>query len=173
MAVTKKKAPVQKRKKQAPAVTFFQIAGISLILIVILKHSFIFLLAGMLPSIVAWIVDRSRSKLQFRTVAAMNFSGVAPYMAMLIKQNNSTEAVQAVMATPEAWLVMYSAAGFGWGIVLFTPYFIRSAMNFFSDNKIHKLEAEQKELIEEWGTGVASDDSYDLKLTSDSEKEEE
>ena len=143
-------------------------------MVVLLKHSFIFLIVGMLPSIIALIVDRSQSQLQFRTVAAMNFSGVAPYMAMLWRQDNSSAAVQSVMADPNAWLIMYSAAAFGWGIVLFSPYFIRSAMSFFSDNKIHRIEMEQQELIEEWGAAVAADNIADLgdAIQSDSDDDD-
>jgi hypothetical protein len=143
-----------------------------IIMMVVLKHGFIFFLAGMLPAIVAYIVDRSENHFQFKTVGAMNLAGVAPYLSSLVNQGNSSSAVQLAMADANAWLVMYSSAAFGWALVFFMPLFIRSAMEFFSDNKIQQLQEEQKELIEEWGEEVAGETNHDLNLASDEKNAE-
>lgn len=158
MAAKKKKVPASKRRSRQEDFSFpVKLIGISLILVVFIKHSFIFLIAGMLPSIVVAIVDNSRSRFLFKTVAAFNFSGVAPYMADLMLRNNTASAVQEMVGTPTVWLVMYVAAAIGWMMVKLAPALIKAVMTQFSDNKVTKIETDQKKLIEEWGPEVKGD----------------
>jgi hypothetical protein len=145
-----------RKKAVRPASTGFALKfiGISFILAVLIQHSFIFLIAGMLPAIVASIVDRSFSRYQFKTVASLNLAGVAPYLAELIEDKNSASAVQSMISQPGVWLVMYSCAGAGWLVAHLSPKLVRHVIEMFSDNKIFAIEKEQNKLIEEWGNDI-------------------
>lgn len=133
-----------------------RLIGISIICIVLLKHTFILFIAGMLPAIIAAIVDSSKSKHIFKAVSAFNLSGVAPYVAEAVGKNNSIDSVQQLMSQPQVWLFMYGAASIGWGMIKFSPIVIKMLMAHFSGNKASKIEAEQKKLIDEWGTEIKS-----------------
>ncbi|MBI1274472.1 hypothetical protein GC177_00680 [bacterium] len=142
-------------KRRSPSKGFaLKLIGVSFFLVVVIQHSFIFLIAGMLPAIVASIVDRSQSRYQLKTVAAMNFAGVAPYLAELIQQKNAASAVQGMISMPSVWLMMYGVAGFGWIIAIASPKMVRHVIEMFSDNKIFAIEKEQQKLLEEWGSEI-------------------
>jgi hypothetical protein len=162
--MSKAVAKPQKKKKSTKKSSagrgkFFslRLLGLCLLLIFLIKHSFIFVIAGMLPTIVASIVDTSRSRSLFKAVAAFNFCGVAPYLADLLSRGNTSSAVQEMMFTPTVWLTMYAASGLGWAAVYLMPALAKSIVMQFSDNKVSKIEKEQKELIEEWGVEVKGD----------------
>jgi len=123
-------------------------------MIVLFKHSFIFFLAGMLPSIVARLVDKTRDRLYFIIVAGFNFAGVAPFMLDLWNRGNTANAVQEVANNVYAWLIMFSMAGIGWLMIIFLPGVVYSILTSIANNRVSNLEREQYELIEEWGADV-------------------
>ncbi len=148
-----KKSGKSKSGKLSTVITLF----ISLIMILLFKHSFIFFLAGMLPSIVARLVDKTRDRLYFTIVSGFNFAGVAPFMIDLWNQGNTAAAVQQTANNAYAWLVMYGTASLGWLLIIFTPSVIHSILAAISNSKVVNLEKEQRELIEEWGPEVKRD----------------
>ncbi len=148
-----------KRVKKTTGTGFaIRLLVLILILFILIKHSIIFLIAGMLPAIVASIVDQSDGRILFRTVLATNTAGIARYMAELISQNNSREAVHYVMSDPGIWLVVYTSAAIGWILFLGCPKGVEMAMDMFSDNKVKALEQEQQKLEAEWGPKVTGHD---------------
>lgn len=152
-----KKAAKKRKKKKSSSGYAIMLIIFSAGLIVLIKHSFIFLLAGMLPTIVASIVDQSRGKMQFKTVAALNFSGIAPFMVTLMHQGHAAPAVQTMMGDTSVWLTIYGSATVGWALVWFCPWIVRFSIEFFSDNKVKGIESEQRKLKEEWGDDVGGD----------------
>lgn len=152
---TKTRVKVTVKKKRSNSSLFaLKLTGISIVLIFLIKHSFIFLIAGMLPAIVAHLIDRTDIMYKFKVVAAMNFAGVAPHLSQLQSQNHSADAVRSIMADPMVWMVMYGSAALGWALVFLAPMITRATIEFFSDNKVARLELEQHKLEEEWGPEI-------------------
>ncbi|MBM3565802.1 MAG: hypothetical protein FJX42_06805, partial [Alphaproteobacteria bacterium] len=76
---------------------------------------------GMMPAIVALIIDRSRGKSGAITVAAMNFAGIFPYILKLWSKHQSLESAVTIIADIFALIVIYGAAGAGWLIFMTVP----------------------------------------------------
>ncbi|MEI6730268.1 MAG: hypothetical protein WCL30_03330, partial [Pseudomonadota bacterium] len=67
---------------------------------IFLKMSFVLLFFGMLPAMAAYIFDRDKYKYIFCTVAAMNFSGLFPFLFKMVMQAGGFEVGRAVLSDP-------------------------------------------------------------------------
>lgn len=68
---------------------------------------------GMLPTVVAYLVDRTPGRCTTMTVAGLNFTGVAPYLMKLWMTKSGIANAVAIVVDPFALVVMYGAAGAG------------------------------------------------------------
>ncbi len=114
------------------------------------------LASGMVPSAVAYVVDRSRTKYLTITVALMNFSGTLPGLGDLWQQGHSLAAATAIASDPFHWLSSYGAASIGWLIFLTVPpvlkaFYVRTTMN-----RIDSLRRKQAALVETWGDDISA-----------------
>jgi len=116
-------------------------------------ESVILVLVGMLPTIVAFIIDRTKQKSSTLCVGGMNFCGVFPYLLELWTSTN-TSAI-AIITDIFKLVVMFAAAGFGWLLYLSIPPVIGAFLTVMSQRRVAQLRSNQKDIIEEWGEGVA------------------
>ena len=114
---------------------------------------------GMIPAIVALIVDRTPGKYGALTVAAMNFAGVLPYLVKLWAKSQSLENAIAIIVDVFAIAVMYGAAGFGWMIFMTVPTFVASIILVISLRRVAVLRENQRKIVEEWGESIARGES--------------
>lgn len=124
--------------------------------LVIASPTVIVLFFGLLPTLVAYIIDRSKGKAATFCVGGVNFVGVFPYIISLWTERNTVDAAMAIVSDLFVMLVMYSAAAFGWLLFLAMPTVVSSFVLVLQQRKVAQLRAEQKELIEEWGPEVAA-----------------
>lgn len=124
------------------------------LLVVLLRTAAIFWALALLPSIVAYYVDRTATRYIFHTVYACNLAATLPALGRIIKNGISDPEVQAVMGDGINWLMIYGAAGFGWLLVYSAPVFAKGLINVMHQRKISRLERTQKRIISEWGTQV-------------------
>lgn len=149
-----KKDRTEKKRKQGHGLLVFLLAANSLLLIILIQFSYLFFLAGMLPSIVAYVTDRSEEKHLFHTIFACNLAGVLPYVTKLVQQGNSMSAVNLMMSDALTWFVMYSAAAIGWMLVWLSPYLAEIYLKARRAQEIERIETFQKKLIAEWGPEI-------------------
>lgn len=114
----------------------------------------ILLVAGLLPSGVAVLVDRHRRRYLARTVGAMNLAGVIPGALRMWEAGITFTSLQQVVNSPYSWLVMYGAAGMGWVLYFCVPPVVAMVIEVRDDETKRRLEARSKLLIEEWGEEV-------------------
>jgi hypothetical protein len=112
------------------------------------------LLAGMIPTIVAIIVDRDEDKSAALTVGAMNLCGVAPFIVQLWQQGQTMGLAMRMLAEPKTWLVMFGAAGLGWLMYFFIPQIVVAIATLSAQSKIKELEERRALLIADWGTDI-------------------
>lgn len=125
-------------------------------LVVIAAPTMIVLFFGMLPTLVAYIIDRTKLKSATFCVGSINFIGVFPYIMDLWTIRNSVDAALNSVTDLFAMLIMYSAAAFGWLLFMAMPTVVASFVTVMQQRKVAQLRGEQKELIEEWGAEVAA-----------------
>ncbi|MGY8960403.1 MAG: hypothetical protein ACKVKG_12960 [Alphaproteobacteria bacterium] len=90
--------------------------------IVFVAHAtLIVLIIGMVPTFVAFLIDRHSMKYTTRTVGYLNFCGVLPYALELWRGANDFQAALELILDPLAWLIMLSCAAAGWMIVYSVP----------------------------------------------------
>lgn len=110
---------------------------------------------GMAPTLVAFIIDRSREKYATLCVAGINGCGVFPYLLDLWAGSHSINQAVTIMTDPFSLIVMYGAAAFGWMMFITVPPVITSFLGILAQKKVSILRAQQRKLIEEWGESVA------------------
>lgn len=125
-------------------------------LLVIASPTMIVLFFGMLPTLVAFIIDRSEQKSATFCVGSINFIGVFPYIMDLWIDNNTLDAAISNVTDLFAMLIMYSSSAFGWLLFMAMPTVVASFVTVLQQRKVAQLRGQQKELMEEWGAEVAA-----------------
>ena len=114
----------------------------------------ILLLTGLVPTMVATLLDRYRAKYLTRTVGFMNLAGLTPLVVQLWSDGLSMVSVAHILSRPVNWLTMYGAAGIGWVLFLGMPSVARIFVDIRADQLQQDLKARAARLVEEWGEEV-------------------
>lgn len=117
----------------------------------------ILLLFGLVPTMVALIVDRAPEKYAALTVGSLNLAGVLPALLELWISGHTVAVALDIIGAPMTWLIAYSAAAVGWLIYFSLPPLFASFMALRYQGEIKAMKARQVELIQEWGPEVAGD----------------
>lgn len=127
-------------------------AGVSFAII----PTIVVLSIAMLPTAVRFLVDRGKGWYGSATVGALNMAGAAPYLTDLWINNHTVDGAIEVITNVWAYLIIYSAAGFGWAICSTMPALVGSFMAMGAGRRIAALREQQKELVQKWGPDVES-----------------
>lgn len=141
--------PRKSSSKRFIAKFFFWIAFP--VMAVVLQLVMMLVLLGMLPSIVAYMIDESEFKHTFKTVSFMNFAGVVPFVAQAISHEHPNIIVQSILGTSSTWLMMWGAAGMGWTLLYLFPLLTTSVSTSYADTRTTQLVNTQEKLSKEWG----------------------
>ena len=114
----------------------------------------ILLLTGLVPTMVATVVDRYRAKYLTRAVGFMNLAGLTPLVVQLWTNGLTMNGVAGILSRPINWLTMYGAAGIGWVLFLGMPSLARIFVDIRADQLQRDLHARAKHLVQEWGEEV-------------------
>ncbi|MCZ6467090.1 MAG: acyl-CoA synthetase [Alphaproteobacteria bacterium] len=126
-----------------------------LLLLIFSLPTVLLLLFGMLPAIVAYIIDPSKHKTSTICVGTMNFAGVFPYLLGLWTGIHSIDVALGILTDVFALMVMYSAATAGWMVFVAVPPVVGVLLNVMDGRRIEALRARQKRTLKEWGKDVA------------------
>lgn len=151
------------------------VAAVTLIIVMIIStSSLVMIFFGMLPTFVAYIVDKTYKRCNTICVGAANFCGLFPFLQELWFGQHSMMGALIILTDLLNVAIIYLAAGLGWIVFLTLPPFIVSLQRIFDVRQVVKLKSKQKELITEWSKDVAADaqDSEVLKqMTKKSTKD--
>jgi hypothetical protein len=114
----------------------------------------VIMVVGMIPTIVAAIVDRSEGRTRSLTIGAMNFAGCVPFMLEIFKKGNSLETSIAYMLEPRTIVVIYFAAAMGYLIDWAMTGIVSSVIVQKTKGRLREIKKDQKELTERWGMEV-------------------
>jgi hypothetical protein len=146
---------VKKRADMSMNTRIFLILGI--IMAAIFLPTSTLLAIGMMPTFVAFIVDRSRTKTKAITVGAMNLAGCMPFLIELWTGSNSVDTAIDIILDPVAVIVMYSAAGVGYLIDWMVSGLVASMMYQKGLMRKNAIKERQEALITRWGPEVTGE----------------
>ena len=121
------------------------------------------LTVGMVPTIVAMIVDRSKGRVRSWTVGFMNFAGCIPFLMEIFKKGNHLDLAIKYIVEPRTIVVIYVAAAMGYLIDWAVTGIAASMQVSKAKARLKEIDKEQKELVERWGaevTGTTALDEY-------------
>jgi hypothetical protein len=127
---------------------------ISLTLIVMLQSGFLFVLLGLMPSMVAYYVDMAKGKPTFKCVLCCNFAGMVPTFADVMISDSMPAAMQMLMSDVLTWLVVYGAAAGGYALLATCRTLTLVGIIVSWDARIENMLKKQEKLVEEWGAGI-------------------
>ncbi len=145
----KGKKPRKEKKGRSKTALLLLVAGFALAFII--QSTIILLLMGMIPTIVAFIVDTGKQKSLARTVFMCNLSGVLPYVSELVATGNNMRMFMQYFTDPKVWFFMYAAAGVGWLLYKGSHNLVAFWYQVSHQAKIAHIESVQRQLIREWG----------------------
>lgn len=146
--------PARDAKGKASWAPFWLAIAFVLVVIVSLP-TVILLFFGMLPAIVAVIVDRTPQKYSSYCVGSMNFAGIFPYLLDLWSGDQSVGAAANILTNVFALVVMYGAAAFGWMVFIAVPPVVGVFLTAMAQRRVAQLREMQQDLVTEWGPEVA------------------
>ena len=149
-----KQVGVKKRVNTSQLTLWLSIAFVTTVILSL--PSIILVFFGMLPSIVAFIIDRSKQRNTAFCVGGINFCGVFPYLIDLWGGANTIELSIKILTDVFSLIVMFGAAGFGWLVYLSLPPVIAAFLSVMAQHKLSSLRTTQRQLIEEWGEDVST-----------------
>ncbi|MHC8509994.1 MAG: hypothetical protein ACYYKD_11510 [Rhodospirillales bacterium] len=124
-------------------------------LLVFAAPTLIVLGVGMLPAIVAGVVDKSDERYAVYSVLSLNFCGVFPFIFGMWLDEHTFIAALETVTSPYAMAVMYAAAALGWLLYLSVPPVIAQFLSVLAQRRVNSLRDKQREMMEEWGIETA------------------
>ena len=122
--------------------------------IAVLLPSCIVLVVNMVPTIVAYVVDRSHEKYLAITVGLLNICGTLPSLVKLWQNGQSYGAALSISSDPFHWLMAYGAAAIGWTVYLGLPPILEHYYGITSQARLLNHQRKQQVLVEAWGEEV-------------------
>ena len=109
---------------------------------------------ALVPTAVAFIMERKNGYYGGLTVGALNLAGTAPYLSDLWFHDHSIAAATTIVTSVLAWAVFYASAAVGWAIYAMTPNIVSSFIAMTAGRQITSLRAKERELVQIWGPDV-------------------
>lgn len=168
-AAEDKKPAVRRKMKLKNKILLYVI---SLLLIGFLRTGFLFVIIGLLPSIVAYFMDVTSNRHNFKTVFACNLTGMLPYLGTMLQNGPASQAVlQSVMGDMNAWLIIYGAAMMGMLLVKICPQIAQFLIVGIAHTQIGHIEHVQKKIENEWGEEVTQFSKANIEAAEEEEED--
>ena len=157
-------------KKQVSRFITFLLCLIPLALV--FRPTAAIIIVGLIPSYVAFMVDRDPKKYTATAVAALNMVGILPVLIKLWTSGHSLSAVGELLSSPFNWAMMFSGAAVGWVLMSVIPALMVAIMMGQDKIKLSQIKARQKQMLEEWGPELNQSSPAPKSLAAPKEKEE-
>jgi hypothetical protein len=115
----------------------------------------IVLVAALVPSMVARIVDAGPGRYLTFTVFSLNLVGALYFVHELLTLGNSLDMVAIVLQDSIGWLAAFSGAGCGWLLFLAMPSLVAKMAEAQSALRMRRVHRDQAQLTSEWGEVVS------------------
>ena len=153
MADAKKDAKSSKKRGKAGTFLFLIIIGLCT---PFMLPSVILLIAGLVPTYVAFSTDSDPQKSGAVSVGAMNLAGILPFIIDLWSKGQTMENALQILATANTWLVILGVSAIGQLIVYAIPQAVATLTLVQVEMRLKTLNKNLESLKESWGPDVAT-----------------
>lgn len=143
-----------KQKKSGWGLQVMMIFG--LLAAVLFMPTTILLVVGMLPTVVAALIDR-KGGARAITVGSLNLCGCIPFLMDLWTKGHTRELAVDLITEPLTIIVMYAAAGIGYMIDWALSGIVATIMVQRSGARLETIRKRQEELVARWGREVTGE----------------
>ncbi|MCM0020825.1 MAG: hypothetical protein NBV67_12580 [Tagaea sp.] len=151
------KKPKSKEKKGPGAMTLALAGSGVLAVIAWLAYSVpwlcLFVVAGFLPTLAAAVVDPTRKNHDAIAVGTMSMGAMLPFLLDGFANMGRTGGRE-ILSNAFAWLTVYGAAMFAWGLCWLFPIVTNAIYENRAQNRLRQLQRRQASLEAEWGERV-------------------
>ena len=165
------KSPKAAGDKKKLSWTVISIFCISIGLVVVAMPTVLLMFFGLLPTMAAFLTDKTKQKTTTFCVGAMNFAGLFPYLYDLWGGANSLGSAIEMLANVFSLFVIYGSAAFGLLIFNWIPPVIGSFLSTVNERRMKVLRKRQRQLVEEWGDEVGESQHAPSKTAPTPKKE--
>jgi hypothetical protein len=110
--------------------------------------------AGMLPTLVARVVDTSVGRRLTITVGSLNLVGCLYFLNRLWTSGQDVSDIPVVLGDSFGWLYALTGAGMGWIVFGGMPSLIAKIAQTQTALRVRRINNDQDRLVEEWGEAV-------------------
>ncbi len=128
----------------------------------IFAASTIIIVVGMMPTVAANLIDKSRQKSRAISVGMMNLAGCIPFLLELwmSPQPNSMETAFNILLQPKTVTIIYVIAAAGYAIEAAITGMVATMMQQRAKGRLAQIDRQMNELVDRWDQYV--DGSVDL-----------
>ena len=156
------KGPPPAKSQTGPAPKGFKPALLLILLLpaaILMAPLAIVLVAALVPSVVARIVDSGPGRYLTFCVFSLNLVGSLYFVHELLTLGSDLASVSIVLQDAIGWLAAFSGAGCGWLLFLAMPPLFAKVAEAQSALRLRRVHRDQTQLTEEWGDVVSQRDS--------------
>lgn len=133
-----------------------------IIVAVLFLPTTLLLFIGMMPTIAARLMDRTRERVKVFTVGFMNFAGCFPFWYQLLQKGHEMETALQILSDPTTIIVMYAAAGAGYLVEWAVTGVVASFMVSRGKNRLNDIKRIHEDMVVKWGPEVTGEVPMDI-----------
>lgn len=137
-----------------PSTTGYIALGLFLMASVLLLPFALLIAVGMLPTMMAALVDNRAERNITLTVGIMNLCGIVPSLVQLWQHGPTIVNAIAMIGNPVGLMMMFAGAAFGWLLVFAMPPLIGYVISVKAADTIIRLEQRMQQLRQVWGDSL-------------------
>ena len=146
-------APAQQAKPFKPALLLILLLPAA----ALMAPTAIVLVASLMPTFAARLIDPSPGRYLTWTVLGMNAVGSLYFLHELWTIGEGFGVIGMVLGDPIGWLCAFAGAGMGWLLYLGMPAIVAQMAGTQSALRMRRVRRDIAQLTEEWGPGVAGE----------------
>jgi hypothetical protein len=125
---------------------------VGLVCALLFLASTLILFAGMMPTIAANLIDKTRQKSKAICVGLLNFAGCVPFLLELWMgpSPNSIDAATAIILQPKTVIIIYTIAAAGYAIEAAITGMVATLMQQRAQARLKDIDKQLVELTDRW-----------------------
>jgi hypothetical protein len=122
---------------------------------------FILVYGGLMPSIIALMMEERAGRHLTVTVASFNGAGLMIGLEPFFSSTLSNPAAYQIVSAPKTWLLIYGFALAGWVLTWILPLFVSHGLDLIDRQRVRAIELARETIVKQWPS-IAEGSAHDL-----------